>query len=101
MKRVENSLDTKQVLKAVERYSQVLELLESYDYQNMEWSEENIGAIYQSFAGVKAFVKENKYCSDCDGYIYLAKLPIDLVLSVKKYFAYALKAGKKIDMVGI
>lgn len=32
MKRVENSLDTKQVLKAVERYSQVLELLESYDY---------------------------------------------------------------------
>lgn len=34
MKRVENSLDTKQVLTVVERYSQALELLDAYDRQN-------------------------------------------------------------------
>ena len=35
MKRVENSLDTKQVLTVVERYSRALELLDAYDHQNM------------------------------------------------------------------
>lgn len=35
MKRIENSLDTKQVLTVVEKYSQVLELLDAYDHQNM------------------------------------------------------------------
>ena len=35
MKRVENSLDTKQVLTVVERYSQALDLLDAYDHQNM------------------------------------------------------------------
>lgn len=35
MKRVENSLDIKQVLTVVERYSQALDLLDAYDHQNM------------------------------------------------------------------
>ncbi len=35
MKRVENSLDSKQVLTVVERYSHALELLDAYDHQNM------------------------------------------------------------------
>lgn len=35
MRRVENHLDTKQVLTVVERYSQALELLDAYDHQNM------------------------------------------------------------------
>ena len=35
MKRVENSLDTKQVLTVVEKYSKALELLDAYDHQNM------------------------------------------------------------------
>lgn len=35
MKRVEDSLDTKQVLTVVERYSQALELLDAYDHQTM------------------------------------------------------------------
>ncbi len=35
MKRVEDSLDTKQVLSVVEKYSQALELLDAYDHQNM------------------------------------------------------------------
>ena len=35
MKRVENSLDTRQVLAVVEKYSHALELLDAYDHQNM------------------------------------------------------------------
>ena len=35
MKRVENSLDTRQVLTVIERYSQALKLLDAYDHQNM------------------------------------------------------------------
>ena len=35
MKRVENSLDTRQVLTVIERYSHALELLDAYDHQNM------------------------------------------------------------------
>ncbi len=36
MKRTENSLDSKQVLSVIERYSTALELLDSYDHQRME-----------------------------------------------------------------
>lgn len=35
MKRVENNLDTKQVLSVIERYSQALDLLDAYDHQNI------------------------------------------------------------------
>ena len=35
MKRVEEKLDTKQVLSVVERYSQALDLLDAYDHQSM------------------------------------------------------------------
>ena len=36
MKEIENSLDTKQVLTVVERYSHALDLLDAYDHQNMK-----------------------------------------------------------------
>lgn len=36
MKRTENSLDSKQVLSVIERYSTALDLLDSYDHQNMQ-----------------------------------------------------------------
>ena len=35
MKRTENTLDSKQVLTVIEKYSKALELLDSYDHQNM------------------------------------------------------------------
>ncbi len=35
MKRTENTLDSKQVLAVIEKYSEALELLDSYDHQNM------------------------------------------------------------------
>lgn len=36
MKRTENDLDSKQVLAVIETYSEALELLDSYDHQNMQ-----------------------------------------------------------------
>lgn len=45
MKRVENSLDTKQVLSVIERYSNALDLLDAYDHQNMSRPQGN-KAIY-------------------------------------------------------
>lgn len=36
MKRTENSLDSKQVLSVIEKYNTALELLDSYDHQNMK-----------------------------------------------------------------
>jgi len=36
MKRTEDSLDSKQVLSVIERYSTALDLLDSYDHQNMQ-----------------------------------------------------------------
>lgn len=41
MKRLENNLDTKQVLTVVERYNRALELLDSYDHQDMTRPEGN------------------------------------------------------------
>lgn len=35
MKRTENTLDSKQILTVIEKYSEALELLDSYDHQNM------------------------------------------------------------------
>ena len=36
MKRNQNSLDSKQVLSVIEKYSTALDLLDAYDHQNME-----------------------------------------------------------------
>lgn len=47
MKRVENSLDTKQILSVVERYNVALNLLDAYDHQNMTRPKGN-EAIYVS-----------------------------------------------------
>lgn len=46
MKRTENSLDSKQVLSVIEKYSEALELLDSYDHQNMKRPKGN-RAVYE------------------------------------------------------
>ena len=46
MKRTQNSLDSKQVLNVIQKYSEALELLDSYDHQTMERPKGN-AAIYE------------------------------------------------------
>lgn len=54
MKGVENSLDAKQVLAVVERYSHALDLLDAYDHQNMARP-----------GGSKATYTDGSYYNDC------------------------------------
>lgn len=42
MKRTENSLDSRQILSVIEKYSEALEMLDSYDHQNMARPKGNV-----------------------------------------------------------
>ena len=61
MKRVENSLDTKQVLTVVERYSQALELLDAYDHQNMERPKGNRATYILTYEECKKVIDNMKF----------------------------------------
>lgn len=61
MKRVENSLDTKQVLTVVERYSQALELLDAYDHQNMERPKGNKATYVLTYEECRKVIDNMKF----------------------------------------
>ena len=62
MKRVENSLDTKQVLTVVERYSQALELLDAYDHQNMGRPHGKKASYILTYEECRKIIDEMKFC---------------------------------------
>lgn len=49
MKRTQNSLDSKQVLSVIEKYSEALDMLDSYDHQNMERPKGNAATYELSY----------------------------------------------------
>jgi len=62
MKRTENSLDSKQILSVIEKYSTALELLDSYDHQTMTRPKGNepskvASVISINLSGGKSFMK--------------------------------------------
>lgn len=61
MKRVENSLDTKQVLTVVERYSQALDLLDAYDHQNMARPKGNEATYVLTYEECRKVIDEMKF----------------------------------------
>lgn len=61
MKRVENSLDTKQVLTVVERYSQALELLDAYDHQNMERPQGNKATYILTYEECRKVIESMRF----------------------------------------
>ena len=61
MKRVENSLDTKQVLTVVERYSHALELLDAYDHQNMERPKGNRATYILTYEECRKVIDNMKF----------------------------------------
>lgn len=61
MKRVENSLDTKQVLTVVERYNQALELLDAYDHQNMERPKGNKATYVLTYEECRKVIDNMKF----------------------------------------
>lgn len=61
MKSAENSLDTKPVLTVVERYSQALELLNAYDYQNMERPKGNKATYILTYEECRKVIDNMKF----------------------------------------
>lgn len=61
MKRVENSLDTKQVLTVVERYSNALNLLDAYDHQNMKRPAGNKATYILTYEECRKVIDEMKF----------------------------------------
>jgi len=56
MKRIENSLDTKQVLFVIEKYSIALELLDAYDHQNMSRPEGSAATYVLSYSECREII---------------------------------------------
>lgn len=61
MKRVENSLDTKQVLTVVERYSHALDLLDAYDHQNMKRPDGTKATYVLTYEECRKVIDEMKF----------------------------------------
>lgn len=59
MKRTENELDSKQVLSVIEKYSNALDLLDSYDHQNMTRPEGNRATYVLTYEECKG--SDSKY----------------------------------------
>ncbi|MFQ7264691.1 MAG: RhuM family protein [Lachnospiraceae bacterium] len=61
MKRVENSLDTRQVLTVAERYSQALDLLDAYDHQNMKRPKGNEATYVLTYEECRKVIDDMKF----------------------------------------
>lgn len=61
IKRVEKSLDTKQVLTVIERYSQALELLNAYDHQNMTRPKGNKATYILTYEECRKIIDNMKF----------------------------------------
>lgn len=61
MKRVESSIDSKQVLTVVERYSQAMDLLDAYDHQNMVRPKGNTATYILTYEECKKVIDSMKY----------------------------------------
>ncbi len=66
MKRTENSLDAKQVLSVIERYSVALDLLDDYDHQTMKRPKGNDATYVLSYEECRDIIEHMKFSADSD-----------------------------------
>lgn len=66
MKRTENSLDAKQVLSVIEKYSLVLDLLDDYDHQTMKRPKGNKAVYVLTYEECRKLIDSMKFSSDSD-----------------------------------
>ena len=66
MKRTENSLDAKQVLSVIERYSVALALLDDYDHQTMKRPKGNDATYVLSYEECRDIIDHMKFSADSD-----------------------------------
>ncbi len=66
MKRTENSLDSKQVLSVIEKYSMALDMLDSYDHQNMSRPKGNDAIYVLTYEECKDVIATMRFGSESD-----------------------------------
>ena len=64
MKRTENSLDAKQVLSVIEKYSLALDLLDDYDHQTMKRPDGNKAVYILSYEECRQVIDSMKFSTD-------------------------------------
>ena len=66
MKRTQNALDSKQVLNVIQKYSKALELLDSYDYQNMERLKGNAATYELTYKECMDVIAQMRFGAESD-----------------------------------
>ena len=66
MKRTQNSLDSKQVLNVIQKYSEALELLDSYDHQTMERPKGNAATYELSYEECMEVISHMRFGAESD-----------------------------------
>ena len=66
MKRTQNSLDSKQVLSVIERYSTALDLLDAYDHQNMSRPKGNVATYVLTYEECMDIIASMRFCDESD-----------------------------------
>ena len=66
MKRTEEALDSKQVLSVIEKYSNALDLLDSYDHQNMTRPTGNRATYVLSYEECMKVIQSMKFGDESD-----------------------------------
>ena len=66
MKRTQNSLDSKQVLSVIERYSTVLDLLDAYDHQNMSRPQGNVATYVLTYEECMDIIASMRFGDESD-----------------------------------
>ena len=66
MKRTQNSLDSKQVLSVIERYSTALDLLEAYDHQNMSRPKGNAATYVLTYEECMDIIASMRFGDESD-----------------------------------
>lgn len=66
MKRTQNSLDSKQVLSVIERYSTALDMLDSYDHQNMSRPKGNAATYVLTYEECMEIIASMRFGDESD-----------------------------------
>lgn len=66
MKRTQNSLDSKQVLSVIERYSTALDLLDAYDHQNMSRPKGNVATYVLTYEECMNIIASMRFGDESD-----------------------------------
>ena len=66
MKRTENSLDSRQILSVIERYSSALDLLDAYDHQNMSRPKGSVAVYVLSYEECRNVIAQLRFGNESE-----------------------------------